>query len=315
MTVEFTADDRILVTGAGGMLGGAISRILRETTPSAVISPTRRELDLLDAHAVHDFVREVRPTHVFHPAAKVFGLGGNTRFPGQMYHENAMMNANVIEASRLAGVRKISGIGTGCVYPVMYDGEHLSEDQIWDGPPHGSEWAYAQAKRGMLTHLSSYQKQYGLDYLFPICGNLYGPNDLFDIENGHVIPSLIAKFHAALTGDKNVTIWGTGVAVRDFSFVDDAANAIIAAHRAISGPVNIASGNIHPIRDVVEILDELTGGCLDIHWDASKPDGQGRRFYNLDKLRSIGFVPKYKLKDGIATTWSWYNASYPDVRS
>jgi len=315
MNLEFTGEDRILVTGGGGMLGGAIARILKASTPAEVFAPKRDQLDLLDSRAVQGYFNTTRPTHLFHPAARVFGLGGNTRFPGQMYFENVAINTNVIEAARVSGTRKVSGIGTGCVYPLMYDGQYLKEEQIWDGPPHGSEWAYAQAKRGMLTQLSAYQQQYELDYVFPVCGNLYGPNDLFDIEYGHVIPSLIAKFHAAQIRREAVTVWGTGVAVRDFSFVDDAANAIIAAHRSLSGPVNIASGNIHSIRDIVDALDELTGSSLEILWDSTKPDGQGRRFYNLDKLQSIGFSPHYSLKQGLAATWSWYNANYPNVRT
>ena len=314
MSVEFTADDRILVTGAGGLLGGAIARMLRDASHATVLTPTRSELNLIDFQSVRSYFETERPTHVFHAAAKVFGLGGNTRFPGQMYFENATINSNVIEATRAVGSRKISGIGTGCVYPVKYDGHYLTEKQIWDGPPHGSEWAYAQAKRGMLTHLSAYKEQYGLDYVFPICGNLYGPRDLFNIDYGHVIPSLVAKFHRAQQRNEPVTVWGTGVAVRDFSFVDDAASAIITAHKLASGPINIASGNIHSIRDVVDILDELTGSSLKIQWDTSKPDGQGRRFYNLGKLKSIGFSPKYSLKDGLDATWNWYNSSFPQVR-
>jgi GDP-L-fucose synthase len=314
MGVEFTVEDRILITGSGGMLGGAIARILRESAEAEILAPRRDELDLLDSVAVGRYFESTRPTHVFHPAAKVFGLGGNTRFPGQMYFENATINANVIEAARVVGTRKVSGVGTGCVYPVMYDGRYLDEAQIWDGPPHHSEWAYAQAKRGMLTQLSAYQQQYGLDYVFPICGNLYGPNDLFDTEFGHVIPSLIAKFHAAQLRNEPVTVWGTGTAVRDFSFVDDAANAIISAHKMLSGPVNIASGNIHSIRDVVDALDELTCRSIEIRWDSTKPDGQGRRFYNLEKLRSTGFSPQYNVKQGLAETWNWYTANYPNVR-
>jgi|SRR5579884_319602 len=315
MTIEFTRHDRILVTGAGGMLGGAIARILQETSDATILAPRRSELDLVDTDAVHRFFQTMQPTHVFHPAAKVFGLGGNTRFPAQMYFENTMINTNVIDAARQAGTSKISGVGTGCVYPVKYDGQYLREEQIWDGPPHGSEWAYAQAKRGMLTQLDAYREQYGIDYAYPICGNLYGPNDLFDVEYGHVIPSLVAKFHSANQQGSAVTVWGTGAAVRDFSYVDDAARAIITAHKSMSGPVNVASGNVHAIRDVVEILDELTGHSLKIDWDRSKPDGQGRRYYDLGKLASIGFKSEYNLKDGIQMTWDWYKTNYPNVRS
>lgn len=315
MSVGFSDADRILVTGAGGMLGGSIASLLQESSSAEVLVPVRAELDLVDFEAVLAYFSDHQPTHVFHAAAKVFGLGGNTKFPGQMYYENATINANIVEAARRTGTLKVSGVGTGCVYPVMYDGQYLNEEQIWDGPPHNSEWAYAQAKRGLLTQLSAYQKQYGLDFVFPICGNLYGPRDLFDVEYGHVIPSLIAKFHRAQANNEPVRVWGTGIAVRDFSFVDDAAWAIIMAHQKLSGPVNIASGNIHAIKDVVDILDELTGSSLDIQWDTSKPDGQGRRFYDLEKLRSSGFEPKFSLREGLARTWDWYKSNYPQVRS
>jgi GDP-L-fucose synthase len=315
MTVEFTDADKILVTGGGGLLGGAIARLLRDGTASTILTPTRSELDLMNSDSVREYLGLHRPAHVFHAAAKVFGLGGNTKFPGQMYFENASINANVIEAARLAGTRKISGVGTGCVYPVQYDGTYMSEDQIWDGPPHGSEWSYAHAKRGMLAHLAAYKEQYGLDYVFPICGNLYGPNDLFSIEYGHVIPSLIAKFHRASQDSEAVVVWGTGIAVRDFTFADDAAMAIIRAHQEISGPVNIASGNIHSIREVVESLDQVTGSSIEIRWDGTKPDGQKQRFYDLEKLGSIGFAPQYTLRHGLEVTWDWYKSKYPEVRS
>ncbi len=315
MTVEFTDADKILVTGGGGLLGGAIARLLRDGTVSTILTPTRSELDLMSSDSVREYLSAHRPAHVFHAAAKVFGLGGNTKFPGQMYFENASINANVIDAARLAGTRKISGVGTGCVYPVQYDGTHMSEDQIWDGPPHGSEWSYAHAKRGMLAHLAAYKEQYGLDFVFPICGNLYGPNDLFNIDYGHVIPSLIAKFHRARENNEAVVVWGTGIAVRDFTFVDDAAAAIIRAHQEISGPVNIASGNIHSIREVVESLDQVTGSSIEIRWDDTKPDGQKQRFYDLGKLGSIGFAPKYTLQHGLEATWDWYESKYPEVRS
>lgn len=315
MTISLTADDRFLVTGAAGMLGGEIIRQLRKSTPVTVLNPNRGELDLIDFSAVSSYFKSERPTHVIHAAAKVFGLGGNMKFPGDMFYQNSTMGTNVIEAARSNDVLKITGVGTGAVYPVKYDGELLTEDMIWDGEPHGAEWAYAQAKRGMLAQLSTYHQQFGLDYAYAICANLYGPRDLFNIEYGHVIPSLVAKFHRAYRDGGAVSIWGTGIAVRDFAFVEDAAAAIIASHLNLTGPVNIASGNIHTIRDIVETLDEITGHTLKIEWDSSKPNGQGRRFYNLERLQSIGFESQTNLKSGLQATWEWFDATYPNVRS
>lgn len=313
--MKFHRSDNILITGAAGLLGGAIKRQLENTSSATVLAPGRSEMDLLDFERVREYFERERPTHVFHAAAKVFGLGGNIKFPGDMYYCNSTMNSHVIEAAKTVGVIKLTCIGTGAVYPVSLDGQYLEERQIWDGPPHGAEWAYAQAKRGMLAQLSAYEQQWDLPYCYAVCGNLFGPNDLFDIENGHVIPSLVAKFHRALSSSTSVSIWGTGIAVRDFSYVDDAANAIISSHLKLTGPVNIASGHIHTIREIVEVLDELTGRRLEIVWDSTKPDGQGRRFYNLSKLESIGFVPKENLASGLKKTWDWYNRSFPDIRS
>lgn len=312
--MTFSEESRILITGARGLLGGAIARQLRDSCAATVLEPSRDEMDLIDFPAVRYYFESERPTHVFHAAAKVFGIGGNMQFPGEMYYTNSTINSNVIEAARLVGVAKLTCIGTGAVYPVSLDGQLLEERQVWDGPPHGAEWAYAQAKRGMLAQLIAYEQQWGLPYSYSICGNLFGPNDLFDINYGHVIPSLIAKFHRAYSSGGPVSIWGTGIAVRDFSYVDDAARAIIESHLKLTGPVNIASGHIHSIREIVEILDELTGKRLKIEWDTSKPDGQGRRFYDLSKLGSIGFVPNESLASGLSKTWDWYKQAFPNVR-
>ena len=315
MTIVLTDQDRFLITGSAGMLGGEIARQLRETQPCAVLTPTRAELDLIDGATVRAYCEHEKPTHVIHAAAKVFGLGGNMKFPGDMYYQNATINSNVVEAARRVGAKKVTGVGTGAVYPVKYDGEILTEDMIWDGPPHGAEWAYSQAKRGMLAQLMTYNQQFGMDYSYSVCANLYGPRDLFDIEYGHVIPSLVAKFHRAWREGGAVSIWGTGVAVRDFAFVDDAATAIIASHLQLTGAVNIASGHIHKIRDIVDTLSEITDHKLAIEWDTTKPDGQGRRFYSLDRLQSIGFLPRYDLKAGLRKTWDWFDANYPEVRT
>lgn len=305
----------MLVTGGTGLVGTALLKQLRAMPDLQVFAPSRAELDLTEHHAVRDYFVEHRPSHVIHAAAKVFGLGGNVAHPGEMFYVNAAINLNVVESSRQAGVRKITALGTGCVYPAKYDGQVLQEGQIWEGPPHSSEWPYAQAKRALLAHLVAYRQQYGMEYVYAICGNLYGPNDNFDVARGHVIPSLIAKFHGARTSSGKVSVWGTGVAVRDFSFAADAARAILAAHQKLDGPVNIGSGTIVSIRQVVETLHEIVGRSVDVVWDASKPDGQPRRYYDLAKLKSAGFEPCYTLERGLRETYEWYDRNYPNVRS
>ena len=306
--------DVVLVTGAAGLLGTALRNELALQGYTSVLVPGHADLDLANQAAVRAYFERQRPAHVFHLAAKVFGLGGNKRYPGVMFYENAAINLNVVDASREFGVEKITALGTGCVYPVALGGELLREDRVWDGPPHDSEWAYAQAKRGMLAHLTANNAEYGQMFAYAISGNLYGPNDLFDIEHGHVVPSLVAKFHAAAAAGRPVSVWGTGRAERDFTHAADAARALVLAHERLDGAYNLGSGAIVTIRDVVEATQAAAGGKVEIEWDASKPDGQMRRFYDLSRLKGIGFKPRFDLVSGIRDTYDWYAANYPNVR-
>ncbi len=306
--------DAVLVTGGAGLLGTALQAELKRQGFTNVLAPGRAELDLTDKAAVVAYFEAHKPAHVFHLAAKVFGLGGNKRYPGAMFYQNAAINLNIVDASHRFDVAKITALGTGCVYPVALGGELLREDSVWDGPPHDSEWAYAQAKRAMLAHLEANHVEYGHKFAYAISGNLYGPNDLFDTEHGHVVPSLVAKFHAAAKAGKPVSVWGTGRAERDFTHASDAARALILAHQHLEGPYNLGSGAIVTIRDVVEAVQAAAGGAVEIAWDASKPDGQMRRFYDLSRLQSVGFKPQFDLQRGIKDTYDWYAANVPNVR-
>ena len=217
-----------------------------------------------------------------------------------------MINTNVVEASRRAGARKITVMGTGAVYPFPSPGLPLKEDMIFLGRPHPSQAGYANAKRAMLAMLEAYQESYGLKWAYIVSGNLFGPRDRFDIELGNVVPSLIKKFYDAKKSGGTVPVWGDGSAERDFIYVKDAARAALAVMSGVDGAVNMGSGGVYSIRAVVDVLSELTGMSGRIEWDRSKPNGQAYRAYDLTKLHAAGFAPKYSLRAGLEETWNWY---------
>lgn len=303
---------RILITGGTGLVGRALSRALVNEGFVNITGVGSRDCDLRDSNAVSQLMTQVKPDYVFHLAARVHGIGGNTRYKSDILVDNVLINTNVIEHARRAGVKKIVAMGSGCVYPELKGQEELFENQVWIGPPHPSEDSYAHSKRLMLAQLNAAKEQYGLSSAFVISGNLYGPHDSFNIEEGHVIPSLVAKFFAAASEGKPVRVWGSGVAIRDFSYCDDTASALISILRNLEGAVNLGSGMRHPIRDIVQALHALTG--VPIEWDANKPDGQLVRFYNLDKLESSGFKAKVGLEDGVRRTYEWYAANWQVAR-
>lgn len=303
---------RILITGGTGLIGHALSRELTGEGFTNIVSIGSRDCDLRDSNAVSRMINQIAPDYVFHLAARVHGIGGNARYKSDILVDNVLINTNVVEYSRRSGVKKIVAMGSGCVYPELKGQEELFEHQIWIGPPHPSEDSYAHSKRLMLAQLDAAREQYGLSSAFVVSGNLYGPNDNFNIEEGHVIPSLVAKFFDAACRGKPVSIWGSGVAIRDFSYCDDTASALIAILCNVEGAVNLGSGMRHPIRDIVDTLQALTG--VPVEWDADKPDGQLRRYYNLDKLKNAGFDAKISLHEGICQTYEWYAANWQTAR-
>jgi GDP-L-fucose synthase len=303
-SVFVSKDSSILITGGTGLVGRALSAQLSLEGYTNVSSVGSKSCDLRDSSAVSEMMNRIAPKHVFHLAARVHGLGGNTLYKSDILFENVMINSNVIEFARRAGVEKIVAMGSGCVYPELKGHEELFENQIWAGPPHSSEDSYAHSKRLMSAQLDAAKEQYGLSSAFVISGNLYGPFDNFNIEEGHVTPSLVAKFFDAAKNNTPVSVWGSGIAIRDFTYSTDVATALLAIWKNIEGPVNMGSGMRHPIRDIVATLQSITG--VDIEWDNNKPDGQLVRFYNLDKLESTGFKAKVSLEEGVRRTYEWY---------
>jgi GDP-L-fucose synthase len=314
MTKPITIDpnSRILITGGTGLVGRALSNALANEGFANVVSLGSRDCDLRDSAAVSQLMSINAPEYVFHLAARVHGIGGNTRYKSDILVDNVLINTNVVEHSRRVGVKKIVAMGSGCVYPELKGHEELFENQVWNGPPHPSEDSYAHSKRLMLAQLNAASEQYGLSSAFVISGNLFGPHDSFNIEEGHVIPSLVAKFHTAKQNGTSVSVWGSGVAIRDFTYSDDTARALISILRNLEGAVNMGSGMRHPIRDIVDTLHALTG--VPVKWDANKPDGQLVRYYNLDRLMSTGFAASVGLAEGIRSTYQWYEQNWTTAR-
>ena len=302
----------ILVTGASGVLGmSLVAQLQAQGETVSTVSST--DVDLRDREATMVAIGRLRPRRIFHLAAKVHGLGGNSAFQAEMFSDNARINMNVIDAAHRCGCEKFIAVSTVAIYASDLP-RPVKETAIWDGAPHASERAYGQAKRAMLAQLEAYRSQYGFAFAYPIMTNLYGPHDRYDPVHGHVVPSLIAKFHAAAMRGGHVDVWGTGRAERDFLFADDAARALTLVCQSGEGPINVATGKTVAVREIVNILVELTG-VTDVRWDATKPDGQLERSYDVSKLLALGFDPAHKIVDGLHRTYDWYAAQFPNVRS
>lgn len=278
-----------------------------------VVSPRSSDVDLTDRDATIAFFSEASPELVVHLAARVHGLGGHVRAQGAIYLDNILINTHVVEAAHRAGARKVLAMGSTAVYSDMVR-LPMSEDEIWLGPPHGSEFGYAHAKRAMLAQLECYRDQYGLDYAFAISTNVYGPDDKFDEEKGHVIPSLVSRLHRAQREGAPFTVWGTGRATRDFLFSADAAGALRLALEQHSGAINIASGTSVTIKSTVEALTAAAGFDGEVVWDLTKPDGQAARLYDVSRLKDLGFSTKHSLKRGLTETFQWYTDNEQHVR-
>ena len=307
------AEARYLITGGSGLVGRALTEQMRSLGATSVVSLSSSDCDLRDRDAVAAVFKAARPDFVFHLAARVYGLGGNAAFKSDVLVDNVLINTNVIEQSRLCGTQKIIAMGSGCVYPELGDRSELCEDQVWLGPPHSSEDSYAHAKRLMLAHLNATREQHGTRSAFVISGNLYGPHDNFNTETGHVIPSLIAKFHRARATTGVVSPWGSGIAMRDFTHANDMAAALLHVLENFEGVINIGSGYRHRIEEIVTILAKLTG--VQVSWDRSKPDGQLHRYYNLDKVKALGFTPRWDLVNGVIETYKWYDSNTDIARN
>jgi GDP-L-fucose synthase len=307
--VTALAGKRILVTGGAGFLGSHLLEELAAVGVRDVVVPRRREVDLTDQASTERLFERERPDVVFHLAAEVGGIGANRENPGRYFYANMMMGANVVEQCRRHEVEKVIVAGTVCAYP-KHTPVPFKEDELWSGYPEETNAPYGVAKKALLVMLQSYRAQYGLNGIYLLPANLYGPRDNFDLETSHVIPALIRKFgEATLAGDTEVVVWGTGQASREFLYVTDAARALLMAAERYDDvePVNVGTGVEVTIRELVEHIADITGFEGDVVWDTSKPDGQPRRALDVTRAEELfGFTAAVGIDEGLRSTLAWW---------
>jgi GDP-L-fucose synthase len=298
-----------MVTGGGGFLGSAVVRRLRAGGADQIFVPRSREYDLRTKEGIGRSLDDGRPQMVIHAAALVGGIGANRESPGRFFYENAIMGIQLMEQARLAGVEKFVTIGTVCAYP-KFTPVPFREDDLWNGYPEETNAPYGLAKRMLLVQGQAYRQQYGFNAIYLLPVNLYGPGDNFDPRNSHVIPALIRKcVDARESGADHLDVWGTGSASREFLHVDDAAEAVVLAAERYDGPepVNLGTGREITIRDLVELIVELTDYTGEVRWDSTKPDGQPRRALDTTRaLESFRFRATTRFEAGLARTVAWY---------
>lgn len=292
---------KIYVAGHRGMVGSAIVRELEAKGFTNLITRTSKELDLRNQKQVEDFFAAEKPEYVFLAAAKVGGIQANNVYRADFIYENMMIQSNVIHQSYVNKVKKLLFLGSSCIYPKMAP-QPLKEDYLLTGLLEHTNEPYAIAKIAGIKMCESYRLQYGCDFISVMPTNLYGPNDNYDLNNSHVLPALLRKFHEAkVNGDKQVTVWGSGSPKREFLHADDLANACLYLMDNFSeaGLINIGTGVDLSIKELAEMMARITGFDGEIVWDSSKPDGTPRKLMDVSKLHSAGWHHKIELEDGV----------------
>jgi GDP-L-fucose synthase len=303
------SNSRVFIAGAQGMVGSAIKRNLESKNYNDIYWVRRKNCDLRNRLEVDAYFKQAQPEYVFLAAAKVGGIGGNSTYPADFIYDNLMIQTNVIDAAYRHGVKKLLFLGSSCIYP-KFPKIPITEDQLMTSPLEESNSAYAIAKIAGMRMCQAYRQQYGFNAISLMPTNLYGPNDNFDINNGHVFPSLIAKFHGSLEKSIHwvVKLWGDGSPKREFLHVDDLAEACYICMQKYDDAehINVGTGEDVTIKELAETIVDVVGYKNYYEWDTDKPNGTPRKVLNVDKIKSLGWKPKIGLREGIESTYKWY---------
>lgn len=298
--------DRIYVAGHSGMAGSSIVRKLNKESFTRIITKTSSELDLRNQQSVNDFFENEKPGYVFLAAAKVGGIMANNTYKAEFLYDNLMIETNIIQAAYKNDVKKLLFLGSSCIYPKLAP-QPLKEEYLLSGFLEITNEPYAIAKIAGIKLCEYYREQFGCNYISLMPTNLYGLNDNYDLQNSHVLPALIRKFHTAkITNVPSVTLWGTGSPKREFLYVDDLANACLhlMQHYNEKQFLNIGTGEDLTIKELAELIKNIVGYNGEITWDATKPDGTPRKLMDVSKAHSLGWKHEVSLEDGIKKTYA-----------
>lgn len=308
---KFWENKRVLLTGGAGFLGSQVVKKLQAFEPAEIVVPRSSEYDLRCPNVVRTLLAQVKPHIVLHLAARVGGIAANKAAPANLFYDNLMLGVPLLHESWEAGVEKFVGVGSVCSYPDECP-LPFSEENLWNGYPEETNAPYGLAKRMLIAGAKAYRSQYGFNAVTVMPVNMYGPGDHIDLATSHVLPALTRKcLEARRRNDDEVVVWGTGVATREFLYVEDAAEAILlAAERYNSSePVNLGSGREVSIRELIEKLVELTNFRGKVVWDDSKPDGQLRRCLDTSRAyEAFGFKARTSFEEGLAKTVEWMDS-------